>query len=190
MSDVITNHRSACSGFSAIVAQGEGSWRNPSPCSEWDARGVVEHVIGFHDELLLRPTGIEPVRPEDDPVARWALTVPAIRSAVETASSKDLRERPVPAEVDLDQLLPALTAEVLTHTWDLAKAIGVDPHLDPELCQVSYDFMRANEAQVRSSVMFGAAVSRPNNTDAVTQLIAILGRDPGWTPSRTGAENR
>jgi hypothetical protein len=72
-------------------------------------------------------------------------------------------------EVDVDQLLPALTAEVLT--------------------QVSYDFMRANEEQVRSSGMFGAAVSRPKNTDAVTQLNAILGRDPGWTPSRTGAEN-
>ena len=112
------------------------------------------------------------MRPDDDPVARWSLTVPAIRSAVEMASS----------EVDLDSLLPALTAEVLTHTWDVAKAIGVDPDLDTELCEVSYDFMRANEEQVRSSGLFGAAVSRPNDTDAVTQFIAFLGRDPVWTP--------
>jgi hypothetical protein len=51
MSDLIADHGTACSGFSAIVAHGEGSWTNPSPCAEWDARGVVEHVIGFHDEL-------------------------------------------------------------------------------------------------------------------------------------------
>ena len=181
MRDVIADHRRACSGFSAIVARGEGSWTNPSPCSEWDARGVVEHVIGFHDELLLRPTGTEPVRPNDDPIARWSPTVPAIRSAVEMASSDERRERRVPVEIDLDQLLPALTAEVLTHTWDLAKAIGVDPHLDIELCTISLDFMQDNEEQVRSSGLFGAAVSRPNRADAASQLIAFLGRDPAWT---------
>ena len=101
MSDVITNHRRACRGFSAVVAQGEGSWENPSPCSEWDARGVVEHVIGFHDQLLLLPTGTKPTRPKDDPIARWAETVPAIDSAMKVA--------PMPPEVDLDRLLPALT---------------------------------------------------------------------------------
>ena len=179
MSDVITNHRRACTGFSAIVAQGEGSWRNPSPCAEWDARGVVEHVIGFHDELLLRPTGTEPMRPQDDPIARWAATVPAIHSAMVLASSSDdIGDSPIAPAVNLDQLLPALTAEVLAHTWDLAQAIGVDAYLDTELCEVSYDFMRANEAQVRSSGMFAAAVP-PDKTDAAVQLIAFLGRDPG-----------
>jgi uncharacterized protein (TIGR03086 family) len=170
MSDVIANHRRACAGFSAIVAQGEGRWMNPSPCADWDAGGVVEHVIGFHDELLLRPTGTEPPRPADDPIIRWAETVAAIRSAVEKAPSSD---------IDLDQLLPALTAEVVTHTWDLAQAIGVDPELDVELCEVSYDFMRANEEPMRSSGLFGDAVG-PDDTDAATRLIAFLGRDPGW----------
>jgi uncharacterized protein (TIGR03086 family) len=172
MSDVITNHRKACRGFTAIVAEGEGRWANPSPCSEWDARGVVEHVIGFHDDMLLRPTGTELTLPTDDPSARWAATVAAIDAAMEIASP----------EVSLDQLLPGFTAEMLTHSWDLAMAVGVDPHLDTELCKVSLEFMRANEDKVRASGSFGAAVSRPNNTDAATQLVAFLGRDPGWTP--------
>jgi uncharacterized protein (TIGR03086 family) len=180
MNDVIDNYRGACSGFSAIVAQGEGRWTNPSPCSEWDARGVVEHVIGFHDELLLRPTGTTPTRPKDDPEARWVLTVTAIDLAVDIASSTDGRERPTPDEINLDQLLPALTSELLAHTWDLAQAIGVDPHLDPDLCELSLGFMQANEEQVRSSGLFGAPVSRPSDTDAATRLITFLGRDPGW----------
>jgi uncharacterized protein (TIGR03086 family) len=173
MSDVITNHRRACRGFSAIVAQGEGSWSDPSPCSEWDARGVVEHVIGFHDALLLRPTGTKPTRPKDDVAARWAVTETAISSAVQKTAASEV--------VDVDQLLPALTSEVLAHTWDLAKAIGVDPHLDAELCEVSYDFMRPNDEQLRSSGMFGAAVPQSDSTDAGTRLVAFLGRDPGWT---------
>ena len=171
MDDLIANHRRACSGFSAIVAQGDRRWTEPSPCSEWDARGVVEHVIGFHDELLLRRTGTEPVRPTDDPIVRWAVTVPAIESAIEVAST----------EVDLDGLLPALTAEVLAHTWDLAKAIGVDPQLDTELCEVAYVFMRANEEQLQSSGLFGSSQPAPDNADAAARFIAFVGRDPGWT---------
>ena len=163
----ITNHRNACAAFSAIVARGDGHWSNQSPCPDWDARGVVEHVIGFHDELLLGPTGITPMRPQDDPIARWALTVSAIDAAMDVASSNDL--------------LPALTAEVLAHTWDLAEAIGVDPQLDTELCEVSYDFMRANEEQMRASGLFGSAAPVPHDADAASQLVAFLGRDPEWT---------
>ena len=33
---------------------GDGRWDRPSPCADWDARGVVEHVIGFHEVLVLR----------------------------------------------------------------------------------------------------------------------------------------
>jgi uncharacterized protein (TIGR03083 family) len=162
----ITNHRNACGAFSAVVAQGERRWTNPSPCSEWDARGVVEHVIGFHDDLLLGPTGTTPLRPHADPIARWAVTVSAIDAAMEVASSNDV--------------LPALTAEVLVHTWDLAEAIGVDPQLDTELCAVAYDFLRANEEQVRGSGLFGAAAPVQNNADAASQLVAFVGRDPEW----------
>ena len=163
----IANHRRACSAFAAVVAQGEGSWTNPSPCPGWDARGVVEHVIGFHDDLLLGPTGTTPVRPADDPIARWAVTAAAIDEAMAVASANDV--------------LPALTGEVLAHTWDLAKAIGVDPQLDTDLCEVSYDFLQSNEEQVRASGLFGAAAPVPRDADAAARLIAFVGRDPGWT---------
>jgi uncharacterized protein (TIGR03086 family) len=182
MSDVLTNHRMACSGFSAVVAQGEGRWMNPSPCPGWDAGAVVDHVIGFHDELLLRPTGTEPTRPNDDPTARWALTVPAIDSAMAVASSNDPDEPVMPGDVNLERLLPSLTAEVLVHTWDLAKAIGVDPDLDPELCEVSLDVARGNDELMRASGSFGAAVTVPSNADVAIQLIAFFGRDHGWIP--------
>lgn len=171
---VINNYRSARNGFTAVVAQGEGRWADASPCPEWDARGVVEHVIGFHDQLLLGPTGTTPTRPQDDPIARWGETARAIDSAIDVASSTDV------ADVNLDGLLPALTGEFLAHTWDLAKAIGVDPHLDPELCELSYAFMHANEEQVRATGLFGAAVPL-DNADSAAQFIAFIGRDPAWT---------
>lgn len=183
MDETIARHRAACEGFSAIVGQADGSWESRSPCSEWDARGVMEHVIGFHDVLLLRPTGTKPSRPKDDPVGRWAVTVPAIDSAVERISAESGAADADRPPVDLGRLLPMLTTDVLVHTWDLARAVGVDHRLDPELCEISYELARSNEERLRAQGMFGPAVPVTEDADAPTRLIAFLGRDPEWTPS-------
>src|SRR5215208_1981804 len=61
-------------GFGRAARSADGKWNRPSPCAAWDARGVLEHVIGFHDVLLLRPLGLKPDRPRDDPQQRWQLT--------------------------------------------------------------------------------------------------------------------
>ena len=172
MSEAIGQYRTACRRFSEVVAEGAGRWANPSPCAGWDARAVVEHVIGTHDELLLQPAGTKRERPHDDPIARWDATLPAIDSAIEAPSSG----------VDLDRLLPDLTIELLAHTWDLAKAIGVEPHLDAELCEISYLRVLGYDEQIRSTGLFAAAVPVHDDTDFPAKFIAFFGRDPEWTP--------
>ena len=84
MSEVVDHHRRACDGFTRAVAAASGRWDAPSPCSDWDARGVLEHVIGFHDVLLLTPLEAKPTRPKEDPIARWSLTVDALFAALES----------------------------------------------------------------------------------------------------------
>ncbi len=170
-------HRQACTAFSAVVVQGVGRWTAPSPCPEWDAADVVEHVIAIHDELLLGPAGVEPDRPDADPMARWAATVVAIDAATDP-SPPDLSTAAA-AGVDLDTWLPVLTGEVVAHTWDLAEALGVDTELDPELCEVALATVRANEQQVRASGLFAAPVPTPAGSDALTQLVSFLGRAAG-----------
>lgn len=179
MTQVVERHIQACRGFSDIVARSVGRWERPSPCAEWDARGVVEHVIGFHDVLLLVPLDAKPHRPKGDPAARWAVTATAIGTAVRAVSGD-----PAPGSggaPDLGRLLPVLTADVLVHTWDLARAVGVDPGLDLGLCAISYEVVRPNDEQIRHSGMFGPAVPVPDDADAGTKLVAFLGRDPSWT---------
>ena len=67
-------HLAVCRRFGRAARSADGKWNRPSPCAAWDARGVLEHVIGFHDVLLLRPLGLKPDRPRDDPQQRWQLT--------------------------------------------------------------------------------------------------------------------
>jgi uncharacterized protein (TIGR03083 family) len=163
-------HLAACGGFTSVVEQVVDGWDRPSPCTEWDARGVLEHVIGFHDVLVLRPAGAKPSRPRDDPVARWAVTVAALAPVLHR---------------DPPQVLPLLTTDVLVHTWDLAKAVGVPAGLDVGLCRSAYDRARSHAGSLADTGMYAPPVPVPlaggEDPDPVTGLVALLGRDPDWT---------
>src|SRR3954462_13203613 len=88
----VEQHLAVCRAFTAAVETANNRWTRPSPCTGWDARAVLEHVIGFHDVLVLRPLGAKPRRPAGDPEQRWALTDDAISSVLHR---DDLLEGPV-----------------------------------------------------------------------------------------------
>jgi uncharacterized protein (TIGR03086 family) len=173
MIDVVEHHRRACAGFSGVVGAADGRWDAPSPCTDWDARGVLEHVIGFHDVLLLRPLEAKPARPKDDPAGRWAVTVDALFSALASPEALDAQR---------ESLLGVLTTDVLVHTWDLAVAVGVDPVLDPELCEIGLRRAEANRGRLAASDMFGPPVTVPDDASVQDKLLGIFGRDAGWRP--------
>lgn len=173
-------HLQAVEGFSRIVGQADGRWHQPSPCTNWDAGQVVEHVIGFHDVLILRPLNAKPERPREGHAQRWLVTIPAIASVLRDASEDRRMEAPESKPIDLVRLLPMLTTDVLVHTWDLAAAIGVDPVLDLEACIVSYERVRCNKEHLMASGMFATPVPVADDVDIATKLIAFLGRDPAW----------
>lgn len=181
MTEMVERHIHACDGFSDIVVKATGRWKRPTPCTEWDARGVVEHMIGFHDVLLLRPLGTKPQRPKEDPIARWAVTLAALCSTLRNNSDDRAAAQSDTSSPDLGRLLPVLTVEALVHTWDLARAIDVDPDLDLGLCEIAYEVVRPNVKQLRESGMFHPPVPVHDDADAGTRLIAFLGRDPSWT---------
>ena len=166
-------HLAVCRRFGEAVAAANGKWDRPSPCDAWDARAVLEHVIGFHDVLLVRPPGCKPARPRDDPQARWQLTYDALTGALASAEATLLEAyRP----------LPNLTRDVLVHTWDLARAVAADDRLDPAWCEVFYAALPADFEALVASGMFGAPVMVSDQTDAQAKLLARLGRDPRWRP--------
>jgi uncharacterized protein (TIGR03086 family) len=187
-------HIAVCRRFGDAVRSADGKWDRLSPCDGWDARAVLEHVIGFHDVLLLRPLGLKPKRPRDNPQRRWELT---FRRLHEALGRKDLfhgiLEVPAvgnnpAAKLDAKQLVPRLTQDVLVHTWDLARAVGADDRLDPEWCLLFFDHLPADPNALTASGMFAAPVAVDDQADMQSKLLARLGRDPSWLP-RTPAEH-
>ena len=127
--DLVDRHRRACESFSNIAAQlHDDQWDLPTPCTEWDARAVVEHVIGFHEFLLLRPLGVRAHRPKTDPAARWSATSNAMFAALDTPGTLDRETELLGGGASSPRtMLAALTTDVLVHTWDLARAANLDP---------------------------------------------------------------
>jgi hypothetical protein len=131
---------------------------------------VLEHVIGFHDVLLLRPLGLKPNRPRDDPQVRWELTYRQLEKAI------------VNGLVDAPRLLPNLTRDVLVHTWDLARAVGADDRLDIQWCEQFYAALPDDALALSASGMFDQPVSLADQADVQSKLLARLGRNPRWQP--------
>lgn len=176
-------HREACSGFTELVDQVDAArWGWPTPCTEWDARALVEHVIGFHEFLLLRPLEIRAHRRRHGPCARWRATMTAIDEAHahldrlgEPVEYFDGVARP-PGE-----LLGALADDVLVHTWDLARAVGCPDRMDSAQCRRALRNAVAATESRSGSGLFGPPLPVDEAADDQARLLALLGRDPSWT---------
>lgn len=175
----IYRHRRACHGFGTAVEQVGDRWDAASPCADWDARALLEHVIGFHEILLLRPLGVKANRPKDDVPGRWVATQLAIFTALDANWGRPV-DLPGGSVLDVAKLLPALTTDVLVHTWDLGKAIGIEPSLDEELCERALSGAQAHEAALRSTGMYSDAVAVSASATMQSRLVAYLGRNPDW----------
>ncbi len=82
--------------------------------------------------------------------------------------------------IDARSLVPALTQDVMVHTWDVARAVGADDRLDPTLCAVFLAGVPDDDRLERSG-MYASPVAVAVNADAQAKLLARLGRDPNWT---------
>jgi uncharacterized protein (TIGR03086 family) len=150
---------------------------------------VLEHVIGFHDVPLLRPLGLKPDRPRDDPQIRWELTYEALEKAFEpdrglferVVDVPQLQDNPA-TRLDGRAMMPNLTRDVFVHTWDLARAVGADDRLDAEWCGQFYAALPSDPRALSLSGMFDANVAVGDQTDMQSKLVARLGRNPSWQP--------
>ena len=180
---MIERHHRASDGFTKVVHQVDPErWDAPSPCTEWDARAVLEHVIGFHEVMLLRPLGVDAQREKGDPVARWDATANALHDALERPGVLD---EAIPGmggnETTVRSMIRPLTSDVLIHGWDLAKATGIEPALDDELSADALDLAEANADAFKGSEMFGTPVPVADDAPVADRLVGFFGRDPEWT---------
>lgn len=164
-----------------------GVWGRPTPCPGWTVRDVLNHLTAEHlwAPHLLRGESLEQVGARydgdvlgEDPSGAWrrAATASVLAWAeADPGGTVQTSRGPIPTREYAAQLLVDLTV----HAWDLARGAGVRPHLVAEAVEASLAYERPRVAAGGVSGLFAPPV--PTDSESrVDQLVALLGRDPGW----------
>jgi uncharacterized protein (TIGR03086 family) len=180
-------HRAIAGRFTALVLGAPaGAWDDPSPVSGWRARDVVGHLVEWLPAFLDAGAGVRlPAGPsvEDDPVGAWQVHCAGVQALLDDpATHARLLSNPHVGQLPVDEAVSRFyTGDVFLHTWDLGRATGQDPALDPERCAATLAGMEPLDELLRTSGEYGPRVPVPADADAETRLIAFIGRDPRWT---------
>lgn len=163
------------------------AWDAPSPCEGWTARDVAGHAMGVVNNIAAKvgvgpkvdPFGDVGAIAGDDPAESFRI----IRNRfLEALDREGVLQQTVPSSLGdgpVDGYLAALLGDTLIHTWDVARAAGVDDTLDPDLVRIVHDAMIAKEEpNMRSPGHYSDAIAADETMSAQDRLIAYTGRDP------------
>jgi uncharacterized protein (TIGR03086 family) len=184
--DAAELHRRAVEEFGARVhAVADDQWELPTPCSDWNVRQLVNHLV--YENRWTVPLMAGAIIAEvgdrfegdllgDSPKAAWdEAAKEAVRSMQEEGALErivQLSAGPTPGREYAMQLF----ADHLVHGWDLARAIGADERLDPELVDACATWFASMEDHYRSIGAIGLRPDLPAGADAQTRLLAAFGR--------------
>jgi uncharacterized protein (TIGR03086 family) len=174
--------RRIAGGFTDRVEQvPAGAWSNPAPCEGWTARDVVGHLVGWVP-YVIGQAGIEfaPVSVDTDPAAAWASLVARLQTCLDDpdVACREFDAGP-PGRLTVERAIDMLvTGDVLIHTWDLARAAGLDERLDAVFVHTMFEGMQPFDDILRASGHYGPKVAAPEGADEQTRLLAFTGRNP------------
>jgi uncharacterized protein (TIGR03086 family) len=177
-------------GFNVRVGQVEpDQWKAATPCTEWDVRALVNHVVG--EQLWMPPLFHGATIAEvgdrfdgdllgDDPVATATRSADEARATVDQPGALDRTVNLSFGETPAREYVLQLLADHLVHAWDLSVAIGVDRLLDPGAVHACAEWFVDREEMYRAGGATGPRlVADDPAAGEQDRLIAAFGRDPG-----------
>lgn len=163
----------------------------PTPCTEWDVRALLTHLVGGNlrwvtiaqgKPLQRAPAQVAGGGPDllgDDPAAAYRRSATML---AETWRDPALLDQTFDIPFGLLPGRAALTlhiVETVTHGWDVAKALGQQPAFDPDVVQAALQFTQTNLPPSRPpGSPFAEPVPVADDAPAIDRLVALLGRTP------------
>jgi len=193
MSEISERYRKRADVFaSKIRAVAPDHWSNQSPCKDWDARGVVRHIIDMHG-VMLRPfdralSAAPSV--DDDPLAAFLAARADIETVLDDPKLSSTRVESPTGEITVAEHIDQVVSEdMVLHGWDLARATGQDETIDPQEVERAWSAMNAIPPDLLEKMrtpgafgpgveVFGPEVKVPADAPLQDRLLGMLGRDP------------
>ena len=184
--NVMELHRKAVENFAQKVQQvSVDHWGQPTPCTEWDVRALVNHVVS--EERWVKPLvegkTIEEVGSafdgdllDDDPAGAAAAAGSEAVVAFDEGETETVHLSF--GDTPVNEYAMQMTADHLIHGWDLAAATGMDRTMDPELVGVVAEWFASQEEAWRSAGAIGPRADTVGDPQA--DLLAAFGRNSNW----------
>jgi uncharacterized protein (TIGR03086 family) len=174
--------RAAAAATAVVDGIGPDQFDLPTPCTEWNVRGVLNHIVtgNMLAEAVVAGRS-HPDRNTDrlgrDPKTAFADSLATTRA---TLGRPGLLERVLTTpigEAPGAVLVHMRVAELVVHGWDLARATGQSTDIDPELADHVLDTWKARLGdRPRTMVPFEEPQPVPGEATAADRLAAYLGR--------------
>ena len=164
----------------------------PTPCTDWDLRTLLNHMIlwtsysaerraygeSVAEELMSKDFTAEPGYAQAYQ-AQLAKAVDAWSKPEAWAGDRNVMGSATPAA----DIAAMLIAEMVLHGWDIAAATGQDYRCDDAVARNVLNTVEAQGELFRQYQGFAAIVPVPDDATAFDRALALSGRDPDYKNS-------
>lgn len=206
MENIVELHRRSVAGIRPVIDRiTPADLDRPTPCAGWDLRTLLEHMTGQDrgfaaavratragDDVGVSAYAPHPLGPS--PAATLAEGLDEVEAAFADGADGLVLlaefDRRVPAPVVVQMHL----IDTLVHGWDVATTLGIQDDyvgdLDAEIVGAALAMSEQipdDEYRETPGASFAHARPAPQDADAWTRVLTLLGRDPAWNPADVDA---
>ena len=163
----------------------------PTPCTDWDVRTLLNHLIlwtsysaerrahgeSVAEELMSKDFTADPGFVQDYQ-AQLAKAVQAWSDPNAWAGDRSVMGSPTPAA----DIAAMLIMEMVLHGWDIARATGQDYACGEDLAAAVLETVQNQAEMFRQYQGFAAVVPVPEGATTFDRALSLSGRDPQWKP--------
>jgi uncharacterized protein (TIGR03086 family) len=169
-----------------------GQFSEPTPCTEWDVRTLLNHLILWTSHSLERRAHGESVAPElmerdfaadPDFAAAYRAQLDRALAAWADPAVWDRELNVMGSPTPASDVAALMVAELVLHGWDLAVATGQSYEVPAAAASAALAAVEANAELFRQYKGFAEPVAVPDGASVLDKTLALSGRDPHWTPS-------
>jgi len=160
---------------------------DPTPCTEWDVRTLVNHIIlwtaysaeqrahggSVSEDLMNKDFAADP-----DFAADYAAQVDKALAAWSDPAAWERELGVMGSATPAADVAALLIAELVLHGWDLAKATGQEYRGDDAVAAVVLRTVEQQGELFRQYKGFAEAVALPDGAPVFDRALALSGRDP------------
>ena len=185
MNIVTTFDRAANAAVAVARGVQPEQFDSPTPCSGWNVEQLMNHLIGTLEYFTARADGRDAGRPESASPTSYEETVDHLQRVAQAAAAAwrqpgvlDQTITTTAGAMPASFLANLSLSEMLTHTWDLARATGQRMSVeDVDVDGVLLGIRQTLKPEARQPA-FGPELQAAEGAPAIDRLVAFLGRQP------------